>query len=107
MTSPTPDDPIELIPPTAEEIARLSAENDAAINALAAQGVKISMADVLNVRVQLLTEVLLGPLDDPRRLAYEYRAQTMFAQAIADIRSQVTRAQLLQGVNVRDVRPPR
>jgi len=103
MTSPD-DQPIEAVPPTAEEVAKLSLENDTAIDALAAQGARIGLDAVLNVRLQLLAETLLGGLDDPRRLAYEYRVQTMFAQAIGDIRSQLTRAKLLQGVTVR---PPR
>lgn len=100
MTTPDQpvNDPIEAVPPTAEEIERLSAANDATLQQLAAQGMKIDQGNLTNVRLQLLTETLLGPLTEPGRLAFEYRFHTTVAQALADLGAQVRKLRLMDGV---------
>lgn len=94
--------PVEAVPPTAEEIAALSVANEATIAELARMGAAVNQDSINNVRIQLLTEALLGDTASAARLAYEYRFQTLMAQSLADLGAQVRQQRLLQGVNVRN-----
>ncbi len=77
-------------------VNQMQKANDAALGRLAQRGIGIN---VPGIRLDELTEHLLGDMDDPRRLAYEERVQKRFTQIIADAEREVARAQLLQGVN--------
>lgn len=80
-------------------VLALQAANDAALQELAQQGIQIDQSAITATRLAVLTEFLLGDMDDPRRLRYEYRVQDRFSALIREVRGQVARARLLQGVN--------
>lgn len=98
MTEPIPDDTTDL----RAYVELRQRANDADLQTLAQQGIDLSSA-ITNIRTVELAEVLLGDMDDPRRLAYESGCQERFTALIADVRAQLARARLLEGVNGQQV----
>jgi hypothetical protein len=82
-----------------ERVERMQQANDAAIQDLARRGVGVGQDGLNTVRLALLTQHLLGDMDDERRLAYEQAVQTRFAEMLDEVRAQMNRAVLLQGVH--------
>lgn len=106
-TCTTPEDCAEqakaervLAAPTRAEVEQLTTENDAALAQLAAQGIKVDQGSLSTIRLNMLTEHLLGDLDDPRRLEFEAGLQRKYAELIAGVRSQAMQARLLHGVQL-------
>lgn len=90
-------------------VEQMQQRNDAAMQRLFAQyKIGTEKVDVINVRLATLVEVLLGDMDDVRRLSYEHAVQAKFAELIAAAEQQAARATLLNGVHL-DPRnlPPR
>ncbi len=87
------------------EVERMQQANDVALQTLPAQfGVAIDQASIMNVRLMMLIEYLLGDMDSARRLDYEHVVQVKFVELIAQVESQAARAKLLNGVAIRDPR---
>lgn len=82
------------------ELRALETANGQAEKALAAQGVGLEQVSLLRVRLEELTEHLLGPLEteDGRpngvRVQFELRLQQRFARELAGVAGQVARAKL-------------
>lgn len=75
--------------------------NDAALQRIAQlHQIGIQRADIVSVRLEVLVGVLLGDMDDERRLTYEHAVQTRFAEVIAEVEQQAMRAKLLNGVRL-------
>lgn len=93
----------EALAPTAgrHEAEQLRLANDAALQRLQQGGYTIPSGDITNLHLSVLLDTLLGDMDDPRRQAYEVAVHTKLAGLLADITSQVARAKLLEGVNVK------
>jgi hypothetical protein len=89
-----------------QRVDRMQRDNDATLRALAQRGAQVPQAVIDTVRLGLLTEHLLGDLDDPRRQDYELAVQTRFAELLADLQGQVTRAVLTAGVGAAAPPPP-
>lgn len=82
-----------------EELQQL---NKTALQALTASGVAVDLATVMHVRLAQLVETLLGSVDTQfARVEYEIRVQENLAEVITQVNSEVARARLLQGVNLR------
>jgi hypothetical protein len=83
------------------EVEHMQQTNDAALVRLAQlHKIGIPREEILGVRLQVLVEQLFGDMDDARRLDYEHAVQTRFAEVIAGVESQATRATLLNGVRL-------
>jgi hypothetical protein len=93
----------DALAPTAgrHEAEQLRVANDAALQRLQQGGYTISSGDITNLHVAVLLDTLFGDLDDPRRQAYEVAVHTKLAGLLSDITSQVARAKLLEGVQVK------
>ena len=91
MTQPEPAD----VDALKAQIEALGVANDAAITAIAQQGIAVNID---GIRAMALAEHLLGDENDPRRLAYELYVQNVFTKVVADVQGQINRAKLLQGV---------
>jgi hypothetical protein len=81
------------------EMRALEAANGQAEKALAAEGVKLELISLLRVRLEELTEHLLGPVEvgglpNGPRVAFELRLQQRFARELAGVAGQVARAKL-------------
>lgn len=85
--------------PTREQVDAAIAENNAAIERLARQGIQVGTDAMSAVRLAALCDHLLGGMDDPPRRTFEAMLQHRYAELLADAQSQLDRARLLQGVN--------
>lgn len=81
-------------------VEQLQQQNDATLRQLAAQGIGVDQVGILGLRLVMLTEHLLGDMDDPRRLAFELELAQRYAEQFATASEQVARARLLQGVQL-------
>jgi hypothetical protein len=96
----------EALAELAAQVAEAQATNDAAFAEFARQGMVIDQALVHGVRLQVLTDVLLGKADDPdpgiahTRLEYELACQDKFTEVIVNLRHEISKARLLQGVRL-------
>jgi hypothetical protein len=91
------------------KIEALQARNDEILQRMTAQKIfQMSTADVANVRLAILVELLLGDMDTPNRLVYEGRVQARFSELLAGVEQQAARATLLNGVRLdpRNQPPP-
>jgi hypothetical protein len=84
---------------TREMVETLSKTNDETIQALLRDGVSVSSESLMSTRVGIMCEVLFGDMDQPTRLDFEYRLQETYRAQLDQVRSQVLRAKLTQGVN--------
>lgn len=91
-TMPTPEQ-------ARAQLDELTAANQQAVKELEQRGIQINGFDT--VRLAMLTEFLLGGLDQLTRLAYECQVQQRFATLIEQTRTQAIRHTLLDGVPLR------
>lgn len=82
-------------------VAQLQGENDAALQALAREGVQVHHDSLTSARLAILLDFVLGTLDDEKspRLAYELTCQQKFKEMIENVQTQVRMQKLTAGVN--------
>jgi hypothetical protein len=110
MTEPVEVAAADELVQLAHDVTAAQTRNNASLDALAAQGVRVDPGMILTTRITILMDTLLGPADGPdvteARLRYEQRCQATFREMIGNIQSQIRQAQLLQGVpNAHRMRP--
>ena len=82
------------------QVEALQARNDAMLQRMARRGLAVQKIDILNVRLQILVDLMFGDMDQPNRLVYEHTVQTRFAELLTDAEQQANRAALLNGVRL-------
>lgn len=83
------------------EVEAMQQANDATLARLGQHhGVAVDKTDIVNVRLQMLCDYLLGDMDAVPRLEYERLVQVKFTELIGDLESQVSRSKLLEGVRI-------
>ena len=83
-----------------QRVEEMQQHNDGRLQALQTRGIGVDKSMVVNVRFAILVDTLLGDMDAEPRLRYELACQEKFSELIDQVESQVTRAQLLQGVQL-------
>lgn len=111
MTEPTPDpfresvtepaEPVEL-PELVANVEALKAQNDAALQLLAQQGMQLAPGALLGIRMAVLLDAVFGPEVGPEvtreRMAYELACQQQFDAVISGMQKQLRLAILKQGI---------
>jgi hypothetical protein len=85
--------------PLQQELDRLIEDNKAGFTEIARMGAQVDQAGLLNMRIETLAELVLGPPGSPGMIEFGLRFERKVALAIADIRGQVRKAQLASGAN--------
>jgi len=91
-------DEAEAILARQQAIAARTQANDAVLRQLATQGVGITEASIIGVRLTVLIEHLLGDESAGPRLDYEEKVSERIGQLLGELGAQVARQKLTQGI---------
>lgn len=80
--------------PSKAEVSALVADNDTRLANLAVYGIKADMASIVNLRVQMLCDVLFGTDAEPTRRAFEHALGLRYRAQIDKLEEQGRRMQL-------------
>ena len=78
-----------------QELDRLTEANKAGFAELAAMGAQVDPAGLLNLRIEILAELVLG--NGPGMVQFRLRFERKVAEVLEDLRGQVRQARLAAG----------